>query len=480
MTTEVLPEFTKWSGSEDDEGHSEYIIEFKVRADITDGPFNVRNTPNLPLPGSFWSYKNDIDPNATCRRRAKMTPMQKEDEATDLWRVEFFYSTKPFKRCQDFTFENPLTEPQKISGSWKNEKKEATTNRFGIPLRYSSHERMKGPKVEFEEGFPTVRIEQNVLNLELDILAIAMNTVNSVPMWGLPIRCVRLSGVSWSREYYGSCFPYYKRSLEFEINPDTFDRDVADEGHKVLYGRWEKPGVYRLLCIDGDLPDHKNPAHFVEFKYPSGNPGIVQLNGKGLPAGACIIWDECATARALSPRMTLCPEINTPMLNELTTTGSYTKYYISMWNNNVGASLYDGVAWLNVVSNIVPSPWQSFFIYKTGSLVTHTNRTWVAIADSRGAEPTVGSGTNVWWMNLGSSTTTGTNPDHAIDNKGIYNRCTTYNLGDYVVESAGNQVLTGSGTGRDYSGCDRTRPGFIKVEKYAEINLFTLGVPTVL
>lgn len=494
MATRLLPGITTWHLQiQRDESHNrDYTVEFKVLADREDGPATVANTAGLPLPGSAWAFGNDLDPAATCKADWKIEPVQSGDENTYLWRVQITYSTKPDKRCQDFKFEDPLTEPQKISGSWTKYKEEITQNRFKIPLKYSSHERIKGPLAEFDTGLPTVRIEQNVLNLDLPGLGIALHSVNSVDMWGLPPRCVKLSGVSWSQEFYGNCYPYYKRILEFEINANTFDRDVADEGTKVLYGRWEKPGVWRLLCIDGDLPDHKNPSHFVEFKFPSGNQGKTFLNGKGLPAGVCVIWDECVGAHALSPRMTLCPEEINPALRELTTTGSFSPYYISMWDNNKGNSLQDDQVWLNVVgSPTAIGPWIAFRIYGVGSLVTHKDHTWLAWADSKGVEPEVNTTASItmddgttstirvdgnYWIDLGRTTSTGTSPDHAVDDKGVYNPCTTYHLGDYVIESNLNRVITGTAT-HDYSGCDKTRAGKIHIEYYAETNLFTLGLP---
>lgn len=480
MATEVLTGLTTWNMEEDSEGHRDYNIEFKVRGDPTDGPFNVRNTAGLPLPGSPWQFYGDTDLAATCKRRCRINPIQQQDEATVLWRTAFVFSTRPDKRCQDENFDNPLTEPQRISGSWTRAVKEITETRFGIPLLYSSHERIRGPLAEFDTGYPIVRVEQNVLNLELNILSIFHQTVNSVPMWGLPIRCVKLAGVSWSQEFYGQCFPFYRRVLEFEINPDGFDRDIADIGRKVLYGRWERPGVWRLLCINGDIPDPNNPAHFIDYKAPDGTPGEVVLNGKGLPAGVCVVWDECAGGGGLSGKMLGCPDgtgtgaANTDnLLSTLTTSqGDYTNYFVSVFNNNRGNSLQDATVWVNVVRSITPDAWSSLFIYVRGRLVTHSGKTWVAIADSRGTEP--GSSSDdpdqARWLEV-----------PALTNKGTFDWCATYSLGDYVIEAATPGLLTGTGGGVDeFANCDKTRPGKIHVEYYPEMNFFFLGVPATL
>lgn len=477
MTTAIQPGLTTWNMAEDDEGHREYHIEFKVRADDTDGPYNVRNTAGLPLPGSFWQFRGDIDPVAFCKRRSLINPIQKDSEATTLWKAGFTFSTRPDKRCQDNRFEDPLTEPMRVSGSWTRYKEEATKNRFGNPLKFSSHERMKGPQIEFETGLPTVRVEQNVLNLELDLLAALIHTVNDAPLWGLPIRCVRLASVSWSKEFYGSCYPYYKRSLEFEVNPDTFDRDIADEGRKVLYGRWERPGVWRILCIDGDWPDHKNPAHFVDFKSYEGNPSVALLNGKGLPAGVCIVWDECA-GQGLHGKRLGCPDetgtgaIN---INTLTTTGNLTDYYVSIWDGNRGNSVLDEDTWVNIRSSVVPRPWVPLLTYDRGSLVTSGGYVWVALRGSRGEQP---RSNRYAWQFLGNAS--GTGASTVPNDRGVFDWCTTYNLGDYIRESSTTGLLTGTGPDENWAGCDRTKPAFIRVEHYHEGAFALLGIPATL
>lgn len=476
MTTAIYEDPTTWEMDEDDEGHREYHIEFKIRADKTDGPFNVRNTPGLPLPGGIWQFFNDIDPAATCKRDTSVRPMQSQDEATDLWRVKFKFSTKPDKRCQDFKFEDPLTEPPKISGSWTKDKKEATTNRFGIPLKNSVHESLKGPRIEFDEGLQTVRIEQNVIDLNLPLLAAMVHCVNSVPLWDLPIRCVKLSGVSWSQEFYGSCYKYYKRTLEFDLNPDTFDRKIADEGTKVLYGRWEKPGTWRLLCIDGGPPDNKNPAHFIDFTFPNGNPGTAQLNGKGLPVGVCVVWDECASVATseLSSKMANCPGVAAEYVEEIASAPS--PYYMSLWNNNRGISLANETVWIQIYGSITPAAWSPQLIYPRGSLVLRNGEVWVAVADSRGIEPTDADGGAHWVLVGTQADLTGTGTDHTLDDRGVYDPCRFYQLGEYVTYPGGNYT---SGTGPPID-CNKTEQGFITVEKYSEANFLLLGVPAAL
>jgi hypothetical protein len=503
MTTTIYQGRTKWAGKEDKDGHRDYAIEFLVRSDSKDdGPFTVRNTAGLPLPGAAWVFGNDNDPFAYCTRESEIEPVQQRQEATDLWRARFTFTTKPYKRCQDEKFENPLLEPPRKSGTFTKFKEEMANDRFNIPLRYSSHERMKGPQTEFDKGLPTVNIEMNVLTLDLALMGVLLHTVNGEAMWGLPPRCVKLSGITWSEEFYGLCFPYYKIRYEFEINADTFDREVADEGHKVLMGRWEKPGVWRIVCVDGDVPDRHNPAHFMPFKFPDGTTGPVQLNGKGLPAGVVVVWDECA-GQTIRGKMLGCPgEADSDMESLLTTGGAipFTNYYVSIYNNVPGtlAGLQDDEVWLNVPLTTTPLTWSAYTVYRRGQMVRHNagafgDTVWICLRDSRGAEPgdfhfpAQGTGTSAgiyvdnydqFWLLLGNPDITGT-AAYVPNPRGVFDPCVTYNLGD-MVQEAPDGVATGTGTAATVAGGDKTRQGKIHVEYYPEGNHFLLGIPATL
>jgi hypothetical protein len=131
-----------------------------------------------------------------------------------------------------------------------------------------------------------VTVEQNLLDPQLTLVDAMLNTVNGVVMWGFALRSVKLSNVNITEKYYGACYKYYVRSLEFETNVDTFDRFVLDEGTKVLNGEWDaSDGDWIIKAIAPGVPaDATNPQHFNRFYDRKGNPTRVLLNGAGLPA----------------------------------------------------------------------------------------------------------------------------------------------------------------------------------------------------
>lgn len=280
------------SGGKDDDGNREYTVARLVRtSSIYDGPATVMACPGLPTPGSAYNIGTDIDVWAFCKPNMKVTIHQqlKEGEPTLIWRVEQQYTTKPGKRCRDTSIEDPLLEPQKVSGSFIKKTKEVTQDRHGNTIKSSSHEIIRGPQVEFDSNNPTVRIEQNVASLGLSTFAQMVDTVNNNTLWGLSSRKIKLSNVTWERKLYGVCNYYYTRSFDFDIDYNGFDKYPIDEGTKVLNGHWgDGTGTgsvsgWILDDVDGGAPDPSNPSHFIRFKDRHDENAHVILNGAGLP-----------------------------------------------------------------------------------------------------------------------------------------------------------------------------------------------------
>ena len=271
-----------WSMERDSEGHRNYKLISQVRADnVNCGPYTVMLTAGLATIGSTWAVGGEVDGWAFCYPDMKITP-KLDGEQGAYWQVEQKFSTKPLSRCQTATIENPLLEPQKVSGSFVRYTKEIDRDKDGTKLVYSSHEPITGSIVEFDAHRATVRVEQNVGVLGIYSFTQMMNRVNSSPMWGLNARMVKLSNVSWERKVWGTCTFYYTRAFEFDVDFNTFDREVFDQGRWVLNGEWIN-GAWVLKNIDGSPPNPNNSLHFIPFRSARGDPGFTHLNGAGLP-----------------------------------------------------------------------------------------------------------------------------------------------------------------------------------------------------
>lgn len=257
-----------WSCTRDRDGYKDFQAVWKIKtSDPEDGPGTVLACPGLPAIGSPWSFGNDTEPWVFCRPDATVRKLLQNDEKTHWWRVEQVFSNRPLRRCQTSSIENPLDEPPDISGSFVKYVREAAFDKDGKPFKNSAHERLRGKFLERDYNRHTISISMNILTLPLSLYAPMVDTVNDAPLWGLSPRMVKLSNVIWSRKLYGTCTYYYTVTYEFDIDFQTFDRLVPDEGTKVL-----APG--------GD-PD--NPADFIAYKDKLAENSRVFLNGAGEP-----------------------------------------------------------------------------------------------------------------------------------------------------------------------------------------------------
>jgi len=290
MTATLLDGHTSWSLDRNDEGQRVYTITHRVKTTTgLDGPSVVAVTPGLPVVGSIWAFDNDFDSWAFCTGYMKIQKARgvKEDGPVNHWTVEQKFSTIIPKRCNTTTIDNPLLEPMGVSGSFVKYTKEAYLDKDGNAIKNSAHEMLRGSIVEFDYNRPTVQIKQNVATLGLDVFSAMVDTVNDATLWGLGSRKIKLSNVSWERNYYGTCFAYYTRTFEFDIDFNTFDRVALDEGTKALgrldtvTGTWDSTTDFAT----GVALNPNNPLHFTRYKDKYGENARVILNGEGIPIG---------------------------------------------------------------------------------------------------------------------------------------------------------------------------------------------------
>lgn len=271
----------------DIEGHRNYKVTFKVRAIGDEGPYSILNTtPGLPLPGTPWAFGSDVDVNAWCLPEATVEPVV-EDE--NVWyHVTMTYTTKPpernVRRCQDTQVESPLLEPPKVKIGYRGTKKQATHDRFGVQVKNSGHQQIRGAAVEFDEFVTTITIEQNLAVYNVRFHSAFQNRVNDSPIYGMPARTVLVKSVEAEERYYGLCYKYYARKIELEINEKGFDRDILDESSMVLKGKWDKDTrVWTVGTVNGEPANPSNPLHFDRMLDAKGNPTKIILDGFGVP-----------------------------------------------------------------------------------------------------------------------------------------------------------------------------------------------------
>ena len=226
-----------WSASRDEEGQRSYVVTWHVVAtNKLDGPVIVSGATGLSVIGASWPPASldsvgERDAFALCLPTITMKQVVK-NEPNYHWHVTQTFSTKPIDKCQTDSVENPLAEPDKISGGFSKYTRNATQDKDGAPLQMSNFEKVRGIEVDYNR--PTVRIERNIKPLGLATFAPLVDSVNSTTTFGLSARKVKLSNVSWEKRFYGTCTAYYNIVYEFDINFDTFDVKVEDMGFNVL------------------------------------------------------------------------------------------------------------------------------------------------------------------------------------------------------------------------------------------------------
>lgn len=275
--------------SRDEQGYRTYSVKYLIEDPTFEGPYTAINTPGLPLPGSVWQFRGEVDIWCWCRPDAELAAHNiPEGEPVSVWALTMKFSDKPpaIKRCFEEHFDNPLLEPPKVSGGFSKFTEEGVYDRFGNRIVTSSHEQIRGQQNEWDAGRSQVVIEQNVPSLQLGLVEGMKHHVNRAPLWGLPARTIKLSDFNFDEKWWGVCVKYWTRKLTFEVDVRTWDRNLLDEGTKVLNGHWDATDrTWVLDPIAGVPPNPLNPAHFIHFKDYNGENCKVILN-KALPAGA--------------------------------------------------------------------------------------------------------------------------------------------------------------------------------------------------
>lgn len=392
----------------DTEGHREYKLTYRVVcSSVLDGPAIALTAPGLPIPGSLWVVGNDVDLWAYCKQNVTITPVL-DNEPNDRFDLEFTFGTKTDeKRCKDQQYDDPLLEPAQVSGTFIKYQEEATHDRHGGAITNSAHEQLRGPQIEFDKNRAQIKIQQNVATpTQGYILPYQMlDTLNDAPLWGFPRRCIKLSAAPWERKFHGQCYAYYQRTLEFDthvvIDPTTgevtsgFDRELLDEGSKVLNGHWSTSGVWVLDNISGAAPDPNNPSHFQRFKDRKGENSRVILNGYGVPAETLV------------------------SLGDL---------YISIAGSNLGNDLSNTAKWIPLAGGTTPTTWDELVNYVRGNLViAPDSNTYVCLAAHLDDQP---PSAGIWQSVTG------------ITLAGDYSAATTYASGEVVTDT----TQTGAGS----------------------------------
>lgn len=264
-----------WYMETDEEGHRDYHVFWNVETDgETYGPDAAMFCPGLPLPGASLNIGNCVDAYAYYQRKGNAKLKRREVRRT-TWLVQTDFSTRPVRRCETSKWENPLLEPHKVRGGFDTFQKEAIVDKDGDAILNSAGQRFKGPAVQIEDGWPTAEVEQNVSWINLPFLAQYRYSVNNATFWGCAARTIKCKTFTWERVLYGTCSYYFRVSTSFQLNADTWDLHLLDEGDMVKvpgttpaqYRRakdWQEENVHVLLDGAGNALAAGDPEVYLD------------------------------------------------------------------------------------------------------------------------------------------------------------------------------------------------------------------------
>lgn len=254
-------------GGTDTEGNRTYVVTAQVKTSARgDGSIIVIAGLGLDLT-SFYAVGNESDPGAFFTS-AYATPKSKNKSLT-TWTVKINYSSKAKDKVNVTQVDDPLDEPPQISGSFVEYLKIVEEDKDGVVIANTAGDPFDPPILD-EDGRPTIVIVKNFAELDLPRLADYYGAVNSDPFFGLSVRTVRFSSLSWSQKYRGSGIPYYPVSMGFEIKKDKWDIKILNRGYAVLDG-----GVKKVV-LDGRGKGYNKQVllDVNSVEIPPGNPGF--------------------------------------------------------------------------------------------------------------------------------------------------------------------------------------------------------------
>jgi hypothetical protein len=429
---------TNLSCNTDNEDHTTYKVTYHIQSSTPVGPRAIKDlsgTLDLPQPGDIYAIVNlgEMDQWAWCTNEVEIEP-KVEAEPPYHWLATYTFTSQLQDRCNGEHRTDPVLEAPRISGSFVKYTEEAVVDLYGKPILNSAHERMRGPQVEFDVSRPTIRIEKFFHDPNLELLNLYKDSVNDAPLWGLPARTIKLSNISFDKQFYSYCQDVWKVTLEFDINKNTWDRTILDEGTKVLHGKYNQQGEWELIDIDGAPPNPANPSHYDRFVDKQYNATTVILDGNGKPFNPVVAktcaCGPCSTGACAPTKWTVFGFPDFPLGIDITYTGGCT------WlGSDLGSRDLLGVVSLEYTG----SDWQ---VYNS----LHPTDAWELEENST-------------FRCQGTNNFTNIAPDPAVPADPEYAAPDFLSIIPYLSDS---------------------KPGQIFVQKYPGRNFLALGVPTIL
>lgn len=241
-------------GNTVEEVHREYTITYRVITTTrADGPYVVLSAGNLPRRGDFYQYGNDLDIFATCKSIGPAR-LERAEDTGKAWLVDAVFSTKGSQRDPADNPGDPISWAWKVSGSFGSGQWYPRKDANGRAIANTADEPFEDvPPID--DPRMIISLEKNTASLNIDTWKKTRGKVNSSPLWGLPVRQVKLLQWSWNVQFTGQGAAYISNKFEVEINDEGYYYSPLDQGFREKLGKKPdgKPNYWTVL-LNGELP----------------------------------------------------------------------------------------------------------------------------------------------------------------------------------------------------------------------------------
>jgi hypothetical protein len=219
--------------------HRTYTIKFRVITDdVLDGPNTVLDGNGVPRLGDSYAFGNDTDGNATARTFA--VKLMTEKDSRRLWEVTVSYSTQGGTSDKQSggngSGSSPIDWGWRVSGSFFSHMRAPTKDRNGRALVNLVQEPFLPPP-EIDDPQLTIVLEKNHPTFSISTWANARGKVNSVAIWGLERRQLKLRAWPFQVHWVSQSFAYTSSRLEFQVNTNPgFYYEPLNCGFRELVG----------------------------------------------------------------------------------------------------------------------------------------------------------------------------------------------------------------------------------------------------
>lgn len=256
---------------------SQWIV---VTNATTDGPPTVIRAGGLPTWGSGYAYQGDTD--LTCRVRSVRVALAEVEKTRKKWLVTVGYSSKGDKKDQDPNEEgDPTNWNWRYSGSFTQFMVAPEKDIDDRPLVNTTKEPFLPPP-EIEDGEQLLVLEKNHPTISLTTWVNSRHKVNSVAMWNLGVRCVKLRQWAWAVKYTSPSESYIENTLTVGVRAFGYYYQPLNAG-------WRENGE-----LDANGKRLFNYAKSEEG-FPLSRPRLLDENGKFLADAATpTFFDQAA------------------------------------------------------------------------------------------------------------------------------------------------------------------------------------------